>query len=156
MTLRILIAMDDSENAFRSVELVAKSFSADNSVVLYNVLLDTAALCNMESPELIPLFKSQQTSFCALEDKKRELVTTAMKRAKELLVSAGFSEKHIEIKVENKNKGVARDILTEAENGYDLIVMGRRGISGLKEFFLGSISQKVFTGARDISVLIAN
>ncbi len=156
MTLRILIAMDDSENAFRSVELVAKSFSADNTVVLYNVLLDTAALCNMESPELIPLFKSQQTSFCALEDKKRELVTTAMKRAKELLVSAGFSEKKVEIKVENKNKGVARDILAEAENGYDIIVMGRRGISGLKEFFLGSISQKVFTGARDISVLIAN
>jgi len=148
--------MDDSENAFRSVELVAKSFSADNSVVLYNVLLDTAALCNMESPELIPLFKSQQTSFCALEDKKRELVTAAMKRAKELLVSAGFSEKKVEIKVENKNKGVARDILAEAENGYDIIVMGRRGISGLKEFFLGSISQKVFTGARDISVLIAN
>lgn len=156
MTLRILIAMDDSENAFRSVELVAKSFSADNTVVLYNVLLDTAALCNMESPELIPLFKSQQTSFCALEDKKRELVTAAMKRAKELLVSAGFSEKNVEIRVENKNKGVARDILAEAENGYDMIVMGRRGISGLKEFFLGSISQKVFSGARDISVLIAN
>ena len=156
MAQRILIAMDDSENAFRSVELVAKSFSADNTVVLYNVLLDTAALCNMESPELIPLFKSQQTSFCALEDKKRELVTAAMKRAKELLVSAGFSERKVEIKVENKNKGVARDILAEAENGYDIIVMGRRGISGLKEFFLGSISQKVFTGARDISVLIAN
>jgi len=156
VTLRILIAMDDSENAFRSVELVAKSFSADNTVVLYNVLLDTAALCNMESPELIPLFKSQQTSFCALEDKKRELVTTAMKRAKELLVSAGFSEKNVEIRVENKDKGVARDILAEAENGYDMIVMGRRGISGLKEFFLGSISQKVFSGARDISVLIAN
>ena len=156
MTQRILIAMDDSENAFRSAELVAKSFSTDNTVVLFNVLLDTAALCNMESPELIPLFKSQQTSFCALEDKKRELVTAALKRAKELLVSAGFSEKNVTIKVEIKNKGVARDILAEAEKGYDMIVMGRRGISGLKEFFLGSISQKVFTGAKDISVLITN
>jgi nucleotide-binding universal stress UspA family protein len=37
-----------------------------------------------------------------------------------------------------------------------MIAIGRRGISGLKEFFLGSISHKVFTGARDISVLIAN
>ena len=156
MTQRILIAMDDSENAFRSAELVAKSFSTNNTVVLFNVLLDTAALCNMESPELIPLFKSQQTSFCALEDKKRELVTAALKRAKELLVSAGFSEKNVTIKVEIKNKGVARDILAEAEKGYDMIVMGRRGISGLKEFFLGSISQKVFTGAKDISVLITN
>jgi nucleotide-binding universal stress UspA family protein len=119
-------------------------------------MLDTAALCHMDSPELTPLFRSQQSNFCTLEDKKRELVTAAMHKAKAVLMSAGFTEKNIEIKVENKKLGVARDILAEAEKGYDMIVMGRRGISGLKEFFLGSISQKVFTGAKDISVLIAN
>lgn len=156
MAQKILIALDDSENALRCVELVAKSFSTDNVIVLYNVMLDTAALCNMDSPELTPLFRSQQTSFCVLEDKKRELVTAAMKRAKEVLLSTGFSEENVEVKMENKKRGVARDILSEAEQGYDLIVLGRRGISGLKEFFLGSISQKVFTGAKDISVLIAN
>jgi nucleotide-binding universal stress UspA family protein len=79
-----------------------------------------------------------------------------MQRAKKVLLAAGFNDKNIEIKMENKNRGVARDILTEAEKGYHMIVIGRRGISGLKEFFLGSISQKVFSGARDISVLIAN
>jgi nucleotide-binding universal stress UspA family protein len=156
VTQKILIALDDSDNALRCAELVAKSFSTDNTIVLFNVMLDTAALCNMESPELTPLFKSQQTNFCVLEDKKRELVDAAMRRAKKVLVSAGFSEKNIEIKVENKNRGVARDILAEADKSYDMIVMGRRGISGLKEFFLGSIAQKVFTGAKDISVLIAN
>jgi nucleotide-binding universal stress UspA family protein len=153
---KILIALDDSENALRCVELAAKSFSADNTIVLFNVMLDTAALCHMESPELTPLFRSQQSAFCTLEDKKRELVMAAMQKAKQVLLSAGFTEKNIEIKVENKKLGVARDILAEADKGYDMIVMGRRGISGLKEFFLGSISQKVFTGAKDISVLIAN
>jgi nucleotide-binding universal stress UspA family protein len=156
MPQRILVAMDDSDNAFRAVELVAKNFSADNAIVLFHVMLDTAALCKMESPELTPLFKSQQTNFCALEDKKRELVSAAMNRARELLVSCGFNEKAIEAKIENKNKGVARDILAEADKGYDLIVIGRRGLSGLREFFLGSVSHKVFTGAKDISVLIAN
>lgn len=156
MAQKILIAMDDSENALRSVELAARTFSTDNTIVLFNVMLDTAALCKMESPELIPLFKAQQTSFCTLEDKKRELVTDAMKQAKELLLAAGFNEKNVQVKVENKNKGVARDILAEAENGYDMIIMGRHGMSGIKEFFLGSISQKVFNGAKDISVLIAN
>lgn len=156
MAQKILIAIDDSDNALRSVELAAKTFSTDNTVVLFNVMLDTAALCNMESPELIPLFKAQQSSFCTLEDKKRELVTSAMKRAKELLLAAGFNENNVQIKVENKNKGVARDILAEAQNGYDMIVMGRHGMSGIKDFFLGGISQKVFNGAKDISVLIAN
>jgi nucleotide-binding universal stress UspA family protein len=156
MAKKILVAIDDSDNAGRAVELVAKSFSTDNTVVLYNVMLDTAALCRMDSPELSPLFRSQQSNFCALEDKKRELVTAAVQRAKEVLLSYGWQANQIEIKIENKKKGVARDILDEAEKGYQLVVLGRRGISGIKEFFLGSTCHKVFSGAKNISVLIAN
>ena len=156
MTQKILIAMDDSENASRAVEFVAKSFAITNQITLFNVILDTAALCNMESPELIPLFKSQQTNFCALEDKKRELVTAATQKAKKALLASGFPESNLSVKAENKAKGVARDILEEAQKGYDLIVMGRRGISGIREFFLGSTSQKIFNGAKEISVLIVN
>jgi len=156
MAQKILVAMDDSENALRAVEFVAQSFGVANHVTLFSVMLDTAALCNMESPELTPLFKSQQTNFCALEDKKRELVNAAMQKARQTLLASGFSENNVHIKVENKARGVARDILEEAKQGYDLIVMGRRGISGIKEFFLGSTSQKIFNGAKDISVLIVN
>lgn len=156
MAQNILIAMDDSENAQRAVAFVAKSFSTQNTITLFSVMMDTATLCNMESPELTPLFKAQQSSFCALEDKKRELVNEAMKKAQKLLISSGFAENNIRIKIANKKRGVARDILEEAENGYDLIVMGRRGLTGVKEFFLGSTSQKVFTGAKEISVLIIN
>lgn len=156
MAKKILVAIDDSDNASRAVELVAKSFSTDNTIVLYNVLLDTAALCRMDSPELTPLFRSQQSNFCALEDKKRELVTAAIQRAKDVLLSYGWQADQIEIKIENKKKGVARDILDEAEKGYQLVVLGRRGVSGIKEFFLGSTCHKVFSGAKNISVLIAN
>lgn len=156
MTQKILVAMDDSENAFRAVELVAKSFSPDNHITLLNIMLDTAALCQMDSPELTPLFRAQQSSFCALEDKKRDLIDAAMNRAKERLLKAGFAEDHVAIKVENKQKGVARDLLNEAQKGYDLMVIGRRGLSGIKEFFLGSTSHKVFTGAKEISILVAN
>lgn len=156
MAQHILIAMDDSENAQRAVAFVAKSFSTQNTITLFNVMLDTATLCKLESPELTPIFKSQQSSFCALENKKRELVEEAIKKARALLSSSGFSENNVSVKIVNKKRGVARDILDEAENGYDLIVIGRRGLTGVKEFFLGSTSQKVFTGAKDISVLIVN
>jgi len=156
MAQKILIAIDDSENAIRAVEFVTRSFSPNNQITLFNVMIDTAALCKMDSPELIPLFKSQQTSFCVLEEKKRELVEASLKKAKEILTAAGFPEDNITIKIEEKEQGVARDILQEAKQGYDLIVLGRRGISGIQEFFLGSVSQKVFHGAKDISVLIIN
>ena len=156
MPQKILIAIDDSENAQRAVQFVAKSFSTDNQVTLLSVVLDTAALCKMDSPELTPIFKSQQASFCVLEDKKRELVNAALTKAKGTLLAAGFSANRIVAKIEDKKHGVARDILAESAKGYDLIIIGRRGISGIKEFFLGSTSQKVFNGAKDISVLIVN
>jgi nucleotide-binding universal stress UspA family protein len=35
-------------------------------------------------------------------------------------------------------------------------VLGRRGISGIKEFFLGSISQKVINTVKDVSVVFVN
>ena len=156
MAQNILLAMDDSENAHRAVGFVARTFSRDNKVTLLNVMLDTASLCKMDSPELTPLFKSQQADFCALEDKKRELVEQAMRRAKQTLMDAGFTEENITIKVENRNRGVARDIIVESAKGYDLIVIGRHGISSVKDFFLGSTAQKVFNAAKEISVLIVN
>jgi nucleotide-binding universal stress UspA family protein len=156
MPQKILIAVDDSDNAQRAVDFVAKRFAASNQVTLYCVMIDTAALCKMDSPELTPIFKSQQASFCALENKKRELVSAALKKAKGKLMEAGFPADHVAVRIEDKKRGVARDILAEAEKGYDLIVLGRRGISAVKDFFLGSTAQKVFNGARDISVLIVN
>ncbi|MFZ1983204.1 MAG: universal stress protein [Desulfatitalea sp.] len=102
---KILIAIDDSENAQRSVQFVAKSFSIDNQVTLFSVVPDTAALCKMDSPELTPLFKTHQASFCILEDKKRELVKAALKKAKETLVAAGFSSDRVVVKIEDKKHG---------------------------------------------------
>jgi len=156
MDKKILVAFDDSENAMRAVEFIEKFFTSDSKVMLFNVIEDTAALCEMNSPELTPYFKSQQSSFCILEDKKKNLVGSALKKAREKLIDAGFKAKNVNIKTKSKKRGVARDIVKEAQSGYNAIVMGRRGLSGIKDFILGSISQKVFNLVKDISVLIVN
>lgn len=156
MAQKILLAIDDSENAIRAVEFVANTFTADNRITLFNVVQDTATMCEMNSPELTPYFTSQQSSFCLLEEKKKELVNEALQKSKTILLDAGFEEKNITIKAELKKDGVARDIIKEAQSDYNIIVMGKRGVSGIKDFLLGSISQKVFNLAKDISVLFVN
>ena len=60
------------------------------------------------------------------------------------------------IKSEVKKGGIARDIIREAKSGYNVVVMGKRGLSGIKEFILGSVTQKVFNSAKDISVLVVD
>jgi nucleotide-binding universal stress UspA family protein len=156
MAQKILLAIDDSENAIRAVEFVANTFTVDNRITLFNVVQDTATMCEMNSPELTPYFTSQQSSFCLLEEKKKELVNEALQKSKTILLDAGFEEKNITIKAELKKDGVARDIIKEAQSDYNIIVMGKRGVSGIKDFLLGSISQKVFNLAKDISVLFVN
>ena len=156
MGQKILVAIDDSENAMRAVEFITKSFTPDHRITLFSVFLDTATICDMENPSLTPYFMAQKGAFCLVEDQKRTLINEALQKAKELLIKAGFEEEHIDIKMETKKKGVARGIIDEAGSGYDAIVMGRRGLSGIKEFFLGSISQKVLQSAEGVSVLLVD
>jgi len=156
MGQKLLVAFDDSENAMRAVEFIVKSFTTDHRITLFSVILDTATICDMDNPSLTPYFMAQKGAFCSVEDQKRTLVNEALQKAKELLVKAGFEEEHIIIKVETKKKGVARGIIDEADSGYDAIVMGRRGLSGIKEFFLGSVSQKVLQSSEAVSVLLVD
>ena len=90
MEHKILVAFDDSENSMRTVDYLSKNFSKTARITLYSVLQDTAALCDMNSPELTAYFKSRQSTFCTLEDQKKKLVEDALQQAKEMLVSAGF------------------------------------------------------------------
>ena len=154
MDKRILVAFDDSENAIRTINFIISHFSVDCKVTIFSVLQDTAILCDMHSPELIPYFTSQQTNFCVLEDKKKELICNAQNEAKKRLIHAGFNDADITLITKKKEKGVARDIINEAKTGYDVVVLGRRGLSGIREFFLGSVSQKVIHAVKDVSVLI--
>lgn len=155
MAKKILIAFDESENSMRAVDFIGTNFAADCSVTLFNVLLDTEAMCAMESPELTPYFKAEQSAFCSLEDKKKELVSQAMQKARRDLVNCGFNTDRVETKTVVREKGVARDIIKEIQNGgYDLVVLGREGLSGVKEFFLGSVPQKIIQGAKNVSVLL--
>ncbi len=157
MTTKILIAMDESENSRRAVDFVGTCLNTDAEVVLFSVLLNTESMCNMQSPELIPYFVEQQTSFCILEDKKKELVQQSLEAAKKKLIQQGFADGRVHTKTEVRKKGIARDIITEADNGgYDLVVLGRRGLSGIKDFIMGSISQKVLNGVDKSSVLLVD
>ena len=154
---RILVALDDSENAMRAVEFTAKTFSKEQRITLFCVIPDTAAIiCNMNGPTLSPYFKSKQAGFCDLEDEKRELLEQALEKGREILLKEGFKDENIAIKAHLKKKGIARDIAEEAGSGYDILVLGRRGFSAIQEFIFGSISQKVLHMVKDMSILVVN
>lgn len=154
MGKKVLIAIDDSENAMRAVTFVAETFSKDSEVTLFNVLQDTESICAYNSPSLTPYFQKERETFCSLEHKKKELVDNATEGARRSLVSAGFETGRVHVKTVLRTKGVARDIIREADSGYDVVVVGKRGLSAVQEFFFGSVSQKVLNGVKNASVLV--
>jgi len=156
MSQKILAAVDESENALRAVKYIADSFVKESQVMLFSVVPETADICHLDEPSLHPLFKSHQAVFCAIDEKKKELLDQVIQQAREVLVKAGFKPEQVNVKVQTQKKGVAADIVDEAGAGYTTIVLGRRGLSGFQEFFLGSVSQKVLHALRDVSVILVN
>ena len=156
MAKKILLAMDESENAMRAAEFITQTFKKDNEVTIFSVVLDTPTVCELDSPSLTPYFTAQKDAFCWVEDQKKLLIEEAHKKAGELLSKAGFDEKNIRTKIETKKKGIAKGILDEAGSGYDLLVMGRQGVAGTRDFLLGSIPQKILQSVKGVSVLLVD
>jgi nucleotide-binding universal stress UspA family protein len=70
---------------------------------------------------------------------------------------AGIPGNRITVKIQVKKVGIARDIMLEAQEGkYNAIVVGRRGVSAIKEFMFGSISNKVVSFARNCTVWVVD
>jgi len=155
MTQKILVALDDSDNAMRAVEKIAATYSPESHITLYSALPEVDLKCIMDLDSLNREQMDLHYSLCKdMQAQKKQQLELALKQAKNILLHAGFAEKNLVVKMERGSSDVARDIVNEAERSYDIIVMGRRGRSALKEFILGSISQRVLHSVKDKSVLI--
>jgi nucleotide-binding universal stress UspA family protein len=90
-------------------------------------------------------------------DHTKQTAQQFLAKAKEILTDAHIPEQHVTVNLQQAQKGVARDLITEAKTGYDAIVLGRRGLSSLQAPFLGSVSTKVIERAHDVAVwLVGN
>jgi nucleotide-binding universal stress UspA family protein len=147
---RVLVAVDSSDNALRAVDHVGFMLAGtDSSVTLFHTMRHLRRFVPKEvlneAPELEELWKT----------KAGQEIEPFMKKAKEMLLQAGLKESQITKKVVDGSRSAASDILDEARNnGYGTIVMGRRGLSGVKEFFMGSVSSKVLHGSTRMATWI--
>jgi nucleotide-binding universal stress UspA family protein len=55
----------------------------------------------------------------------------------------GFPEEKVSVKIVERKKGIARDIITESQRGYDAVVVGRLGKSQLKDLVWGNVADKL-------------
>jgi nucleotide-binding universal stress UspA family protein len=147
---RVLVAVDSSDNSLRAVDHVGFMLAGtDSPVTLFHTMRHLRRFVPQEvleeAPELEELWKT----------KAGQEIEPFMKKAKQILLRAGLNESQITKKVVDGSRSAASDILDEARNnGYGTIVMGRRGLSGVKEFFMGSVSSKVLQSSNRMATWI--
>jgi nucleotide-binding universal stress UspA family protein len=155
MPRKILIALDGSEISSKIVEFSAKTLSNKLRITLFSVVPNVDLLCELDPPFIKGFLSEQYPDYCrTIQNEKRRILEETLETGRQVFLDAGFKAESMSTKIEVMKYDVALTILEEARTGYDLIVMGRRGHSGLKKFLLGSVSQKVLHAVEDISVLI--
>jgi len=155
MPQKILIALDGSEISLKIVEFAAKTISENSTITLFSVIPNVDLLCELDPPFIKGFAPKQYSDYCrAIQDEKKRQLEETLASGRQICLDAGFKAESISAKIEIMKHDVALTIIEEARTGYDLIVLGRRGHTGLKKFLFGSVSQKVLHAVEDISVLI--
>jgi nucleotide-binding universal stress UspA family protein len=151
MNKKILVAIDGSRNSLEALDYVNHLGGQCPTInlVLFHVL-----------PPVPPVYREDlladpvaQKYIRQWKQKHQEAIEQILHKSRDKLIRWGWEEDRIRIKSQEKRIGVARDILFEAHNGlYDAVVLGRRGLTKVEEFFLGSVSGKVLQGAANVPV----
>ena len=147
---KILVAVDASENALRAVDHAAYMLSGtDCDITIFHTLRHVTRFIPVEVIEDTPEIEE------VWRQKAGGEITPYIEKAKAMFVASGISEDRISIKIVEGSRSPANDIISEAKSGgYGTIVLGRRGISLLKEFFMGSVTSKVIQQGEGFAVWI--
>ncbi len=152
---RVLVLLDGSERSKETVSYVAALKALrDKTIVLYHVYSEIPEyywdldLDPQHPPHTFPGFEAWQKE-------KLETVNAFMEEGKARLLEAGFKDDRVVIDLHKRETGIARDILKEAAQGYEAVIMRRRGMSKTTGIVLGSVSVKLLSKLSDTPVLLA-
>jgi nucleotide-binding universal stress UspA family protein len=151
--MNILIAIDESDYAKKAVKYVASTVNPAVRITLFSVLPTISA--QLERELYHPLFAEKVEQLKGFGKEKKKLVKAQMEECRTILRDAGIPEDNIALKIVNKEAGIARDIIAEAQKGrYDTVVVGRRGLSAAAAFVLGSVSNKIVQNIKNCTVWV--
>jgi nucleotide-binding universal stress UspA family protein len=150
---KILLAVDGSDQAFEAVRYVSQLFPPKRvEVVLFHALSKVPE--GFWDVEKSPAFKHKLSSAAAWATREQTVIQEFMERARQLFLNQGVPEDKVSVKIEERKKGIARDIIAESQRDYDAVVVGRLGKSQLKDLVWGSVANKLIGRLTQVPVCV--
>jgi len=147
--MKILICIDGSESSQKALEEAAVIARGCNVV--------ESAIIHVHNPSLDATFPYHEGITAEQMQSFQKMMEEQKKERKKLLSKAAkfLEDKNIKARTILKEGHPSHTIVNVAkEEGFDMIIIGSRGIGGLKKFFLGSVSNAVVQEAENCSVLV--
>jgi nucleotide-binding universal stress UspA family protein len=101
--------------------------------------------------------EERQEDMVRLRKDYSERARSIVGEGKERLIDAGVPEQNIAVKFQAQQEGIARDIITELQEGnYGILVLGRKGFKDISQFGLGSKANKLVHAAHAFMTCLVN
>jgi nucleotide-binding universal stress UspA family protein len=101
-----------------------------------------------------PLYRSKKPKVMGWLADHQLAIGEFKEKALKILTDAGFLEEAVCVKTQTKRAGVLKDIIQESYQNYSAIVVGRTGVSRLKDLIFGSMAPKLADKIKHIPTII--
>ncbi|WDP83867.1 MAG: universal stress protein [Desulfobacter sp.] len=150
---KILLAYDGSDLALDSVRYIGEVFPHDRAevVIFYVESKIPRSFWRMEREHD---FRFQTPEIRASMAQGKKTVKLAMEKAEQILSDSGFPKEAVHTKIHIKSQGMVQDIVEESHQGYDALVIGRRGHSRIKDFLVDTLPMKLLGKIKSIPLIV--
>lgn len=148
--MKILVCTDGSKHSQKALEKAL--------MLAGGCTVEDVAIIHVYKPSADATFPYASESITAEHMKIFEKMIEEQKKDRRKILSKAlklFKEKNIKARTMLKEGHPPHVIVNIAQNeGFDIIIIGSEGLSGLKKFFIGSVSNAVIQEAKNCSVLL--
>lgn len=153
--LKILIPVDGSEQAMHAAVYAARVFPADRTeIVLFHVDAQNPDLGKSMSGN--PLYDEKMKDIDRWMAADHKVMNQYMEKAVARILELKFPESSVSVKIKKKEERVIDEIVREARDEYDAVIVGKTGKSRLKDKFIGSLSMKLAGKLNRIPLIIVD
>lgn len=151
--MKILVCIDGSAHSQKAIEkaaLVAEGPNIDEVAIIHvdEGNLDLSAYTNDGRTRTVAVAKTEKIEKLLQEDEEKR--KQVLQEALEV-----FEKKNIKARTILKKGHPPTAIMGVVnEEGFDMIFIGSRGLSGFKKLFLGSVSNAIVQEAKNCSVVL--
>jgi nucleotide-binding universal stress UspA family protein len=151
--IRILLALDGSNQAFEMGRYISEFLLPDRieANLLHVMSKIPESFWDIEKD---PAFRNKLAGARVWEIEQKGKIREYMEKVRKLFVDRGTSEEALNISIETRKVGIARDIAHESQHDYDAVAMGARGMSELKDLVFGSTASKLISRLTHVPVCV--